>query len=198
MKLFMVRHGETVENSKEIIQGHTLGRLSKKGRQQAVKVAHRLKSEKFDCVYVSDLQRAVDTSREILRFHNGVQVFYDPRIREQNLGVYEGKSIASLREDIKRKKTDFIHYVPSGGESVEELSGRTGNFYQSILEKHPDKTVLLITHGGVIITMLLYIFKWDFSRYREVLPENTAVSMIDIDSKGTPKLLQMNSTEHLK
>jgi broad specificity phosphatase PhoE len=198
LKLFMVRHGETIENSKEIIQGHTLGSLSEKGKQQAVAVAHRLKSERFDCIYVSDLKRAVDTSKQILRFHNGVQVFYDQRIREQNLGIYEGSSIASLREEIKKKETDFVQFVPPEGESVEDLSRRSSDFYRSILEKHSNEAILLITHGGVIITMLLYIFKWDFSRYREVLPENTAVTIIEINSKGTPKLLQLNSVEHLK
>ncbi len=197
VRLFMIRHGETIQNRDEIIQGHSLGSLSDKGREQAAKAALRLKSERFDCIYVSDLKRTVETSEEILRFHNGVPVFYDSRIREQNLGVFEGKSFATLRDEIKRQETDFLHFKPPGGESVEDLSRRTTNFYQLICKKHPKETVLLITHGGVIITMLLHIFDWSSSRYREALPENTAVSVIDIDSDGTPNAVILNSVEHL-
>ena len=198
LKLFMVRHGETIENHQEIIQGQTLGSLSEKGKHQAIKVALRLKSERFDCIYVSDLKRAIDTSEEILRYHNGVPVFYDSRLREQNFGFFEGRSIGFLRDEIRQKKTDFIHFEPPGGESVLDLSRRTSDFYESIVEKHSNERVLLVTHGGVIITMFLHIFNWSFSRYREVLPENTAVSVIDIDSKGTPIIRLQNSVEHLE
>ena len=198
MKLSLVRHGETEENREEIIQGQTLGSLSEKGREQAIKVALRLKYEKFDHVYVSDLQRAIDTAKEILRFHNGTAASFDARLREQNLGVFEGRPFSSLREEILAQRIDYIRFKPSGGESVEELDQRVRAFYRSILERHLGESVLLVTHGGVIITMLLHILGWGLSRYREVLPENTALSVIDIGPEGKMPIVRLlNSIDHL-
>lgn len=69
MKLIIVRHGETEENASEIIQGHSLGKLSKKGIEQSKKLALRLKGEKIDMIFSSDLERAKDTIKEVARFH---------------------------------------------------------------------------------------------------------------------------------
>ena len=58
MKLILVRHGETNENKNKIVQGFLNTTLSKIGIQQAKKVANRLKDEKIDFAYSSDLDRA--------------------------------------------------------------------------------------------------------------------------------------------
>lgn len=198
MRLFLVRHGETKENRDGIIQGQTYGELSKLGRLQAIKIALRLKEEKFDHVYVSDLRRAVDTAQEILRFHNGVPVSFHKELREQNLGLLEGKPINSLMEEIKRQEVDFLSFIPPDGESVREMNRRVCGFYRSILEKHKDHKILVVTHGGVIILMLLHIFGWDISRYSELVPQNTALSVIDIHSgEGRHHVILLNSVDHL-
>ena len=65
MKLIITRHGETEENKAGIIQGHLPGHLSEAGIEQAKKVAFRLKDEKINFIYSSDLDRAADTAKEI-------------------------------------------------------------------------------------------------------------------------------------
>jgi len=67
MKLIIVRHGETEENKKGIVMGHLPGKLSQEGINQIKKVALRLKDEKIDFIYSSDLTRASDTGLLILR-----------------------------------------------------------------------------------------------------------------------------------
>ena len=61
MKLIIVRHGETVGNATEIIEGHLPGKLSQKGIEQAKKLASRLKDEPIDHIFCSDLTRAIET-----------------------------------------------------------------------------------------------------------------------------------------
>ena len=92
MKLIIARHGETIENQKEIIQGQRLGTLSENGIEQAKKLALRLKSEKIDYIYSSDLARAKDTTKEIIKFHQNVPIEYVKELRERNLGEFEGKT----------------------------------------------------------------------------------------------------------
>ena len=65
MILTLVRHGETIENKEKIIMGQLDGTLSELGIQQAKKLAERLKDERFDYIFSSDLARAANTAKEI-------------------------------------------------------------------------------------------------------------------------------------
>ena len=64
MKLIIVRHGQTDANITGIIQGHGESNLTLLGKKQAQKIALRLKEEKIDYAYSSDLRRAKETAEE--------------------------------------------------------------------------------------------------------------------------------------
>ncbi|MBX6395401.1 MAG: histidine phosphatase family protein, partial [Alicyclobacillaceae bacterium] len=85
----LVRHGETVWNREQRLQGHQDIPLTDKGREQARAVARRLSTEPWDLVYSSDLSRARETA-EIIAKHCGVRVVTDPRLRERFYGRFEG------------------------------------------------------------------------------------------------------------
>jgi len=91
MQLFLVRHGETIENKESIIQGHMPGKLSLKGIKQTEQIAERLKIENFDYIYSSDLARAADTAKTIAKFHPNSNMIFTKNLREQNLGELQGK-----------------------------------------------------------------------------------------------------------
>jgi len=82
MKIILTRHGRTVENDAGILQGHLPGKLNEKGIIQAQKVAIRLQDEHIDYMYSSDLDRAADTTREILKYHPDVPVEFIQELRE--------------------------------------------------------------------------------------------------------------------
>lgn len=70
----------------------------------------------------------------------------DPRIKEQNYGVYEGAS----RFDegfLNNKKSFAIHYP--GGESQMSTAARVYAFLEDIAQKYPEESVLLVCHGGI-------------------------------------------------
>jgi len=91
MKLILTRHGETIENQKKIMQGHLGGHLSENGKWQVRKLALRLKNEKIDAMYSSDLKRAADTAKEIAKYHKNIQINFVQELREVNLGSLTGK-----------------------------------------------------------------------------------------------------------
>jgi len=96
MKLIITRHGETEDNKAGIIQGHLPGKLTDVGINQAKKIALRLKDEKINYIYSSDLARASDTTKEILKYHPDAPVKFVKNLREKFLGSWQGKKKTDL------------------------------------------------------------------------------------------------------
>ena len=89
-RLIIVRHAESALNVQNRIQGHRDSGLTKKGLQQARRLAKRIRHFKIDKVYSSDLGRAYSTTVEITRLLPRVKIIRDPRLREILLGDWEG------------------------------------------------------------------------------------------------------------
>ena len=69
LRFIIVRHGETVWNKEDRIQGHINIDLTEKGIEQAKSNAETLKGEKIDAIYSSDLSRAIVTTEHINKYH---------------------------------------------------------------------------------------------------------------------------------
>ncbi len=161
MNIILVRHGESIANFKDISQGKgddwADTSLSEKGKEQALKVAERLKSEKIDVIYSSDLKRAVQTAKEINKFHN-VKIKIDPRLRDmldnENLEEFIKKCEESFKDiEYENKNVLVVAHGSSvltllaittgsreaGGKLVRENSGKYGNTYVSLVERKGKK-----------------------------------------------------------
>ena len=79
--ILLIRHGETVDNARQIMQGQTQGELNEQGREQARQVAERLATEPIDAVVASDLHRAIQTA-EIIAAPHGLVVRTTELLRE--------------------------------------------------------------------------------------------------------------------
>jgi broad specificity phosphatase PhoE len=163
---------------------------------QAKKLGLRLKKEKIDKIYVSDLQRTVQTANEIIKYHPNVPVIYDSKLRERNYGVFEGKRGASLRRAVRKSGKSFIKYEPKNGESVLVMEARAKKFMREIIKKDNKKTILLVTHGGFIVNSFISLYNDSHDNFAKYIHKNAALSVIEISGKKV-KLHQFNSTEHL-
>ncbi len=134
--IFLVRHGETVDNARQIMQGQTQGCLNEKGREQAQQVANRLISEQFDAIVASDLRRAVQTA-EIIAVPHGLPVVTTPLLRERDWGAFTGRFIPDLRGEV----------WPDDIESEETLLERARQFLIYITTTWPGKRVVAVGHG---------------------------------------------------
>ncbi len=146
MKIIFVRHGETVENRDKIVQGHRPGKLSAVGIRQAKELALKLKDEKIDCIYASDLARAADTAKEIAVFHPKAKLILAKELRERSYGDWEGKKREAVNWDMNDIWTPGKRF--GGGETIEEVYERMKNFALDIFKKHKNDTVLIIGHGN--------------------------------------------------
>lgn len=159
-KLYLVRHGETMDNAAQIMQGQTPGRLNDVGILQAEEVARKMANDHIDVFVSSDLYRSMQTCAIIARPHieaemqlkgagNSVTFLTEddilqriettPLIRERDWGDFTGKFIPSLPKDPK----DW----PDNVETLERMKSRAQNFLTWLKVAYPDKTILAVGHG---------------------------------------------------
>ena len=146
-KLYLVRHGETVDNVAQILQGQTPGKLNDKGIAQAEEVARKMANDHIDVFISSDLYRSMQTCEIIAKPHfqeeSGKspkeEIITTPLIRERDWGDFTGKFIPSLPKDPK----DW----PDNIESLEKMKSRAQNFLTWLKVTYPDKTILAVGHG---------------------------------------------------
>lgn len=182
-----------MEKERGLLHGHIPGTLSATGIEQAKKLALRFKDEKLDVIYSSDLKRAADTAKEIAVFHPNTAINFTQELRERALGVFEGKTKAEARWDERGK--NFRH--PQDGESLEKAQARAKNFLDFLKEKHMRDTVLLVSHGDLIMALISAIENLSISATIEMSStKETAVYIYEIDPSGF-KVILKNSTEHL-
>ena len=137
-KLYLVRHGETVDNAAKILQGQTGGELNATGIEQAEEVARKMVNEHIDAFIASDLHRSIQTCEIIAKPHHQ-EVVTTPLIRERDWGDFTGKYIPTLPKDPKE--------WPANIESLEKMKSRAQNFLTWLKVTYPDKTILAVGHG---------------------------------------------------
>ena len=134
--LYLVRHGETCDNARQIMQGQTQGKLNDVGTNQAEILRDKLATEHFDAVVASDLHRSVQTAAIVAAPH-GLEVVTTPLLRERDWGQFTGRFIPDL------KGLPF----PDDVEPIDVLLNRARRFLQYIRDSYPDQRVLAVGHG---------------------------------------------------
>ena len=134
--LYLVRHGETVDNANQIMQGQTQGELNENGLRQARELSESWKDREIDVVLASDLKRSMDTARIIAEPHQ-LEVLTTPLLRERDWGGFTGCFIPSLKGEV----------WPDDIETLENLLSRAGEFITYVKTTFPGKKVLAVGHG---------------------------------------------------
>ncbi len=95
IQLILIRHGQTQWNREGRWQGQADPPLNAFGRRQARRAALELRGARLDHLYSSDLRRALETAH-IIGADLGLAVIPDPRLREINLGRWQGMLSADI------------------------------------------------------------------------------------------------------
>ena len=134
--LYLVRHGEMVDNANQIMQGQTQGQLNENGIKQAREFSKEWKNKPLDVVIASDLKRSVDTAKIIAEPHH-LEVLSTPLLRERDWGSFTGRYIPDLKGET----------WPDDIETLENLLSRAGEFIAYVKRTFPGKKVLAVGHG---------------------------------------------------
>lgn len=183
--LYFVRHGETEHNVLGLIQGHSDSALTEEGKKQALELQNKFKKIRLSAFYSSDLNRAKETAKIIALPHK-LKVIYSQALRERNYGSIEGKPRELLDKIYKSfdkltHKERFHHRADPQAESNKDVIERLLPFLKQVAKKSSGKSVLLVTHGGLIGIFLRYI--GFVTPYTRTHIKNGAIVKIETDGK---------------
>ena len=167
MKLYVVRHGETLENANNCLVGRINSSLTNEGINQAKKVSVYFKDKNIDLIVSSPLDRCRQTS-EIIS-NNKIPIIYSDSLLGRDHGEFTGKPKESINFDEYWNYNKNIQYKKA--ESVQDLYNRVAKLVEEIKEKYAGKNVIIVTHSG-IMRVLYYYFKG--------IPDNGILSEITI------------------
>ncbi|MBR4782366.1 MAG: histidine phosphatase family protein [Bacteroidaceae bacterium] len=138
IKLTLTRHGQTTENRDGILQGQTGGHLSTLGISQAEELRDKLRSEDYDLILCSDLERT-RICAEIINQKMHLPIEYTTLLRERDWGEYTGRLINSI--------TIPYTLFPDSIENPQQLAERAQRFIKYLIDNHQGKRILAIGHG---------------------------------------------------
>ena len=146
MKLYVVRHGETIWNAENRVQGISDIPLTDKGRLDATLLKDLVKEINVDVVIASPLERTIETAKILT--DGKMPINTDDRIKERDWGMNEG---ANIDEVDRWDCWDVIlNTRVQNIESIQDFMYRVSNFLEDIKVRYKDKKVLLVTHSAVI------------------------------------------------
>jgi len=202
LTLYLVRHGLSTWNEQNRIQGNHNPRLAKTGKMQARRLARQLKQENISLIYSSHLLRCKETA-QIIQKTLKVPLYYDKELREINLGDWEGKTPQQVNRFFKNGYQKWVE-TPSrvripGAEPVGTFRKRVLKTFQKFFQLPIHGNVLIVSHGGVITTLLAHLLKGSEDRFLIRLRiDNTGITVIRVKDKDSGVVYSINNTSHLK
>ena len=200
-ELLLVRHGASADSLEgetfELVEGQGDPPLSEAGRHQAEQVGLRLAQEPFDALYVSTLQRTVQTAAPLVA-RSGMTPVVDADLREVFLGEWEGGLLRLRAADedplFQKVMAEQRWDVIPGAESREVFGGRLRRAVERIVAAHPGGRVVVFSHGAAIGEILAQAT--GSTPFAFVGPDNASISKLVV----TPDrwiIRGYNDTAHL-
>lgn len=188
MKLFVIRHGESLANKERFLASQTDVDLSEKGIQDAEKAREILKEVRFDRVYSSDLRRAVHTAEIALP---GASIEKITLAREIDIGSLTGKYFTECAEygETWTKARENLDFSPFGGECAAEVRKRARTFLEHI-EKEDGENIALFTHAWFTRCLLDEVMGMELPR-KKYSCRNCSVAVFEF-ADGEWKLFSWN------
>ncbi len=200
-KVILVRHGQTDWNKILLIQGGGSDtELNERGRMQAESLGMRLKQEKIDAIYSSPLKRALGTAQPIA-CHHQLEVQIEPALKEIYAAELEGVPVSDigirLEQVLTGQREAETLFKDYGGESLDEVQERAWGVIKRLITKHPEETIVVVSHYFVMLTILCAVLDIPLSRIIRFRLREGSISIIVLDGKA-PRLVLFNDISHLK
>lgn len=203
--VYFVRHGQTYFNLYDRMQGWSDTPLTKLGRENAVQAGQALAKLDFDYLFSSDLKRAVDTAKIILKHHPQTQI-KEPQIdrafREEFFGFFEGmgNSTSAIMVGASRDYNTFrqlIHHY--GLPEVQNMIADSDPFHHA--ENHdrfwqrvdpgfdrlralPDGSTSVVVSHGMTISAIVDRFGNSSDDYSKA-PLNGSITKLTLTNQST-------------
>ncbi|MCR5769054.1 MAG: histidine phosphatase family protein [Lachnospiraceae bacterium] len=193
MKIYFARHGQTDWNLLGKVQGTTDIPLNETGIAQAHRLCEKIKEENIDIekIYTSSQIRAVQTAQIVdERYRVGYEIVKG--LEEMNLGDFEGHTWNEINalfpKELQYWNEDRRYHTSPNGESYQMVIERVFTALDHIIGQHDtasDKSILIVSHGAIIATLIAMQQDPPFSDYRIAVENATPVefSMKKLEEK---------------
>ena len=192
MRIYLVRHGESVCNVQRMLYGRTDCALTELGCRQAHAVGEKLRAEHIDRCVSSPLIRASETARLAL-WERETPIELDDGLMEQDMGEWENQPFDEMMqrqpELLNAMLYDWTKVVPPGGESYEHLKARVQDVLEREIERGGD--VLLVAHNGPLSTAMSVLMEMPDTAVNRLWFEQGTWSCVEIDH-GVARLKYFN------
>lgn len=145
MKIYVIRHGQTEFNVKNITNGQSDDVLTPEGIEQAKNAAKTI-PKTIKHIYASSLSRAKQTA-EMLNAELHVPITLHDELREVNFGELQGKPYL---DEYKEKHRMLTYDWRPSGENLEDVKSRVLTILEKIKAESSDEEALIVAHGGII------------------------------------------------
>ena len=190
-ELWLVRHGQTDWN----LQGRWQGQandapgLNDTGFAQALALLDQLPDVNFSAIYSSDLLRARQTA-ELVAKPLGLTITLEPRLREINLGDWEGMLSDDIQahypRELEERQHDPFNTRAPKGEAPREVAERILAVVNEIALKYPNESVLLISHGLALAVIICLAEEIPMDQVYEHIPDNAKPVYVKWQGKTNP------------
>ena len=189
MRVYIVRHGQSVANVSGVRNGQGNVPLTEKGREEALEIRPKLSGFSFDRIYSSDLIRAIETCKIAIPESNPIQI---KELREIDVGSLMGKTneecLNLFGSEYSLNSADY-NFVPYGGENLDMVFDRVSHFMHLLESLPEDSTIAVFAHFGSIVSILRYVLGCKLDRKRIIIGN---CSIIEVEFKnGLWKLMRL-------
>jgi broad specificity phosphatase PhoE len=199
LKLILVRHGETYWNEERRVQGGDSDiELNGTGLEQARKLAAFFGNEPIAAILSSPLKRAIATA-EVIASRHQLSIEIAQGLRELKFGELEGISVSKLGTTFSQFLIQWwqdrgAKDLPNG-ESLVDLEQRVWKVIESLLEKHKDGTVVVVSHYFVILAIILKALNLPLDCFTKFKVDPGGVSILEFQDYGA-RLVTFNDTSY--
>ncbi len=196
-RIYLMRHGETLYQSRASEGALGNGELTERGREQIAAVALLFRGVPLDRVYASPLARAQETARIVAK-EKGLDVLLSNDLREVTPNpevVAKLPTKETLQEVHRFFKTPQASWDEPylGGETFRQVQERGVRFFLSLLSQEDWHTVLVVAHGGINNALLAHVTGVSSGRLFNIEQDFGCINVIDF-IHGEPLLRLANFT----
>lgn len=203
MLLFLTRHGETKWNRLGKTQGIQDTSLTDLGRQQAEKLAQRLKASKasIDTIYCSNLYRAKETA-EIIGERLKINPIPNQLLNEVSFGNWEGLTLREIEKQYPGQLARWrneLTFSPKEGESLISVNNRVGFFIEELKDKcqKDNDNVLIVSHAAITKVLILRMIGIPLNLLAKFKISQAGLSLLRVEDDNN-SILFLNETHHLE
>ncbi|WP_025784688.1 histidine phosphatase family protein [Sporosarcina sp. D27] len=196
--IYLTRHGETVWNTKNLMQGWKNSPLTGKGIEQAKQLSQRLSDIPLHAIYSSTSDRAVTTA-EIIKGERPLNVIKMDALREISFGSWEGKT---FDENEKKTPEEWLSFWETphlfSNDTVEPfvtVQERVVKTINNIVEEHPFETVCIVSHS-IALKLLMDHFENNSLENLWSSPAipSTSLTLVKVNRKSSEILFKYDTT----